>query len=431
MKLNLNTNIKHITRVEGHGDISIQIEDGKLKKARWMVVETPRFFESMLVGKTIDMAPILTSRICGICSIGHALASIRAIENALQFEPPPLAQKLRLIAKHAETIQSHILHLFFLVAPDFYQEESVIPILSRDPETVKLALFFKKLANDICDLVAGRTTHPVTLQSGGISKIPSNRNIDEMIFRLDEGKNKLNQLVDTFYSLQMPEFVRETEFVSLKGDSSRLDAYPWIGGNLISSDGIEKEEKDYLEMTNEYIVDFSTSKFARLSRDSFAAGSLARLNNNYSLLLPKAKEASEKFGLSPVNHNPFMNNVAQLIETVHVYYEMLELFHDLASQKNIHRDDYFQEIKINSGEGISAIEVPRGILYHHYVIDNKGIIQKANCVIPTTQNNANIHYDLNQYVEEMVDRGYSESEIIHRCEMLVRAYDPCISCSVH
>lgn len=434
MKLNLNTNIKHLTRVEGHGDIYINVQDGKLIDAKWMVVETPRYFESMLAGKEATLAPILTARICGICSIGHALASLRAVENAVGFTPTPLAEKYRLIAKHGETIQSHILHLFFLVAPDFFNVESVIPVLATNPDLVKLALFFKKLANDICDTVAGRTTHPVTLQPGGMSKIPSRKEVVGIIQRLEEGKEKLSDLLDIFSGLSMPDFTRETEFVSLKGgdhDKARIDTYPWIDGPMISTDGIEGKESDYLSMTNEYIVDFSTSKFAKLSRESFAAGALARLNNNYQYLLDPAKKASEKLNLKPVNHNPFMNNIAQVVEVVHVYYELIDLFHDIANYDTIKKDDYYQECRMKEGEGVSAVEVPRGILYHHYQIDKKGFIQKANCIIPTTQNNANIHYDLREYVQKMADNGYSDNEIIHHSEMLVRAYDPCISCSVH
>ncbi len=431
MKITVNADIKHLTRVEGHGDIMIRVRDGKLEDARWMVVETPRFFEAMLVGKSYETAPLLTARICGICSIGHALASIRAVEKAFGFEPPPLAQKLRLATKHGETIQSHVLHLFFLVAPDFFNEESVIPILAKDPETVRLALFFKKLANDICDLVAGRTTHPVTLVPGGISRVPRRMEIEAMISRLEEGKEQLQKLVDIFTSLKMPDFVRETEFVSLKGGEERLDRFPWIGGDVVSTDGVSKNEDDYLALTNEYVVDFSTSKFAKLSRESFAAGSLARVNNNYNHLNKIAKEAAERMGLSPVNHNPFMNNIAQVVEVVHVYQELLEFFHDMANYNNIRQEDYLQPVIPREGVGIGAVEVPRGILYHDYEIDSKGIIRRANCVIPTTQNNANIHFDLRSYVAEMAAQDFTEARMIRQCEMLVRAYDPCISCSVH
>ena len=119
MKVNLNVDVHHLARVEGHGNIKVRVVKGKIKEARWDVVETPRFFEVMLKGKHYTTAGILTARICGICSIGHCLASIRATEDAFGITVPEAASKLRLLAKHGETLQSHILHLFFLAAPDF------------------------------------------------------------------------------------------------------------------------------------------------------------------------------------------------------------------------------------------------------------------------------------------------------------------------
>jgi len=134
MKINLNVDVHHLTRVEGHGNIKVRVAHGKLAEARWDIVETPRYFEVMLKGKHYTAAGILTARICGICSIGHCLASVRATENAFGIAIPEAAVKLRLLAKHGETLQSHLLHLFFLVAPDFLGLPSAIPLkdLNRD-----------------------------------------------------------------------------------------------------------------------------------------------------------------------------------------------------------------------------------------------------------------------------------------------------------
>jgi coenzyme F420-reducing hydrogenase alpha subunit len=187
-----------------------------------------------------------------------------------------------------------------------------------------------------------------------------------------------------------------------------------------------KNENDYLAMTNEYKEDFTTSKFTKLSRKSFAVGALARINNNYKFL--KAKDVAEALGLKPVNHNPFMNNIAQLVECVHVMVESLEMVDELLDSN---LDEFCAEYDVKEGEGVGAVEVPRGILYHHYRMNEKGQIEKANCIIPTTQNNANIHYDLAALVKQAVDNGKQDTEVKKLCEMLVRSYDPCISCSVH
>jgi coenzyme F420-reducing hydrogenase alpha subunit len=181
-------------------------------------------------------------------------------------------------------------------------------------------------------------------------------------------------------------------------------------------------------MTNEYQVDFSTSKFTKLSRDTFAVGSLARINNNYDLLHSKAKEVAKSLGLKPINHNPYMNNVAQLVESFHVFAESLDLIDEMLDSN---LNDLRSRYEVQAGEGIGAVEVPRGILYHHYNIDENGMITHANCIIPTTQNNANIHHDLAELVRQEVQKGSDDRVVTNLCEMLVRAYDPCISCSVH
>ncbi len=422
MKVDMNIDVHHLTRVEGHGNIHIVVEKGKLVDARWAVVETPRFFEAMLRGMSCEMAPILTARICGICSIGHALASLRAIENALGIDIPVIAQKIRLLAKHGETLQSHFLHLFFLAAPDYLNVGSVIPLVQSNRAVVEIALRLKRLANDMCDILAGRTTHPVSLCVGGVSKAPNKTDLLKIKERISEGITDAQRTVEFFKTLHMPDFIRETEFVSLKGKEN----YPWIGGMLASTDGVLKNENDYLAMTNEYKEGFATSKFTRLSRKSFAVGALARLNNNYNFL--KAKDIAEELGLKPINHNPFMNNIAQLVECMHVMIESLEIIDELL---DYNLGDIRSEYNLKEGEGVGAVEVPRGILYHHYRINERGLIEKANCIIPTTQNNANIHYDLAELAGQEVDNGKQDAEIQKLCEMLVRAYDPCISCSVH
>jgi len=181
-------------------------------------------------------------------------------------------------------------------------------------------------------------------------------------------------------------------------------------------------------MTNEYFVDFSNSKFSRLSRESFSVGALARFNNNYELLHPKAKEAAAELNLKLGVHNPFFHNLAQLVECVHVMYESKEMITALIDLDITQHETPY---RIKGGEGVGAVEAPRGILYHHYRINEAGKIEKSDCVIPTGQNHANIYYDLHKLVEKLIADGKEEEEISRFAQMLVRAYDPCISCSVH
>ncbi|MDL1959840.1 MAG: Ni/Fe hydrogenase subunit alpha [Deltaproteobacteria bacterium] len=420
----LNIDIKHLSRVEGHGDIRIRVEDGKLAECTWAVVETPRFFEVMFKGLSIEMAPILAARICGICSISHALASARAIERALKIEIPGPASMIRLLAKHAETLQSHSLHLFFLVAPDFLNVPSMIPIMHTNPQVAETAVKIKWFANRAADLLVGRSTHPIGIKIGGLTQIPRKMQLKELAKDLDATIPYLWKTLDLFKGFKMPDFVRETELVSLRG----VNRYPFIGGDLISSDGVRKEEDEYRSMTNEYIVDFSNSKLTRLSRESFAVGALARFNNNYDLLHPKAKEAAEGLNLRPGVHNPYFYNLAQLVECFHVMYESKELLLELI---DLDTSKFSIHYKVRRCEGIGAVEAPRGILYHYHRISDEGKIEKADCVIPTNQNNGNIYYDLHKLVNELIVQGMEGKEIERLSQMLVRAYDPCISCSVH
>jgi len=424
MKLSQNIDIRHLTRVEGHGNIKIAVQEGKVEEATWEVVETPRFFEAMLVGKKWENAPWICGRICGICSIGHTLASIRAVENAFGIVPTDQTSKLRLLLKHMETLQSHVLHLYFLAAPDFVNVGSVFPLIDSHPDVVKRAAKVKLLANDLCDCIGGRRMHPTRTVIGGFTMLPEKQELMKFQYRLQDVVDDLTRTADLFRQFVVPDFKRETEFVSLKGNSD----YPFIGGDLVSTDGVVKKEHEYRLMTNEYMVGQSTSKWSKLSRQSFAVGSLARLNNNFAFLHPAAKELSLSFGLKPVNHNPYMNNIAQLVECVHVVMESIDMIGDMLDSE---WQETRQKVVPKEGIGVGAVEVPRGILYHCYEFDKEGRIVKSDCVIPTSQNHANIQHDLMALAEQYAREGKKDRDIELLAQMLVRSYDPCISCSVH
>jgi sulfhydrogenase subunit alpha len=424
MKISCNIDVRHLSRVEGHGNIHIKIKDGKVREAQWEVVETPRFFEAMLVGKKWDNAPWICGRICGICSIGHTLASIRAVENAFGIVPTGQTRKLRILLKHMETLQSHVLHLYFLAAPDFLNAGSVFPLIKSHPDVVARAGRLKLVANDACDIIGGRRLHPTRTVVGGFTMLPDKCQLELVKRRLEGAMVDLFQTAELFRSFPVPDFSRETEFVSLKGEGD----YPFIGGDLVSTDGVRMIEKDYAKMTNEYSVKQSTAKWARLSRGSFAVGALARLNNNFAFLHPTARQVAESFGLRPVNHNPFMNNVAQLVECVHVTLDSINLISELLDNE---WEEPRQPVKHRKAMGVGAVEVPRGILYHSYEFDRNGKIVRSDCVIPTGQNHANIQHDLNELAARFASSGKKDSDIELLAEMLVRSYDPCISCSVH
>jgi coenzyme F420-reducing hydrogenase alpha subunit len=425
MKLNLDVDVHHLTRVEGHGNVRVRVRDGVLEEATWQVVETPRFFEVMMRGKHFSTVPILAARVCGICSIAHCLTSLEATEDAFGLTIPDAAQRLRLLAKHGETLQSHALHLFFLAAPDFLEVPSVLPLVETHPDVVALARRLKGLANRLCDCVAGRTTHPVTLQVGGVSAAPKRDDLLRLRDELARSRDDWGAAAELFRGIEQPSFVRETEFVSLAGEAD----YPFIGRAVVSTDGVARGVESYLALTNEYVPAVGTSKWCKLSRPSFAVGPLARFNNNADRLQPTARKLASSMGLEPVCHNPFFAHVARLVECVHANEESIRLIDELVEPGAM--APLRTAPKPRAGTGVGAVEAPRGILYHCYEYDGQGRIIAADCVIPTTQNHANIQHDLESLVAELAATVASDAALERLCSMLVRSYDPCISCSVH
>ena len=173
--VNVNVNVHHLTRVEGHGNIVVDVKNGELVKCEWQIVEAPRFFEAMLRGRPYYEASHITSRICGICSVGHATASLRATENALGVEISEQTELLRKLLFHGEMIDSHVLHVYMLVAPDFFGVGSVLPLAASHPEVVMRALRIKKLSGDLCAMIAGRHTHPIAMTVGGFTHLPTDQ----------------------------------------------------------------------------------------------------------------------------------------------------------------------------------------------------------------------------------------------------------------
>jgi sulfhydrogenase subunit alpha len=425
---NVDVNVHHITRVEGHGNINVSIRNGVVEKCEWSIPEAPRFFEAMVVGRSWNELHHITSRICGICSIGHTLASLKATEAAMGIQISEQDLKLRKIALHAENLQSHILHLGFLVLPDLMGVGSVIPLASTNLDEVKIVLQLHRTANEMSNLLCGRTTHPQRLLPGGFSKIPSIKELTDMRKKLQDSIPNLQAVAGLFKSLvgNFPTFERETEFISL----SDPNEYALYDGQIASTDTGTAPAKEYLTYANEYVVPQSTAKWAKHNRESYMVGALARFNLNYRKLSPMAQKTAEIFDLKPTCHNPFMNNIAQLVEVVHSVEDSIRLINDLEAAGLENQPDYNNpRIEVKAGKGVGAVEVPRGILFHEYTYNNAGVCTKANCIIPTNQNHGNIYLDMKALVLQVLNKQQKEIELA--LEMLVRAYDPCISCSTH
>ena len=429
---NLGVKVEYLTRVEGHGNIVVEVRDGAVEACRFDVVESPRFFEALLRGRSIFEAQHITSRICGICACAHSLTSIQAAEEALGVIPSAQTIALRRLLLDLEFIDSHVLHVYLLALPDLVGAKSFLPLVASHEKVVRRALRLKKAVNQLSDVLVGRHVHPISAIVGGFTKIPSERELERMHEALLALRPDMEATVALVASLKFPEFERPTEYVALTSDDA---VYPLLAGDIGSTDGVRLAKKEYRRATNERIVPHSSAKHTRLSRDSYAVGALARFNLNHGKLLPRGKEAARVLGLKATCHNPFLNTVAQTVEAVHCLEEAIGLVGGLL-EHGVDRDEALvvgvnenSRIPVRAGEGVGAIEAPRGILFHRYKTDAAGLILEADCVIPTNQNLANIEGDMRALVPSILNK--SDAEIQLRLEMLVRSYDPCISCSTH
>ncbi|MBF0567422.1 MAG: Ni/Fe hydrogenase subunit alpha [Nitrospirae bacterium] len=429
---NIKINIQHLTRVEGHGNIVVDLKDGAIIKCNLEIVEAPRFFEGMLRGRSIFEAQHLTSRICGICACGHTLASIQAAEDALGLTPSDQTIKLRKLLLHMELLDSHILHIYLLALPDLLGVRSFMPLIATHNDVVRRALRLKKACNDVCNILVGRHVHPIRATIGGFTKLPSENDLDTMLNNLSNLHEDLDETVELISKLQFPQFQRDSQYVALVSDDGE---YPLLSGDVGSTRGVRINKSEYKKITNEYMVPHSSAKFTNLNGEPYAVGALARLNMNCRKLHSKAVEAAKKLNLSNGGNNPFLNTAAQTVECVHCLNDAIGILEALKTSGIDYKEEILvganetSAIAVKAGRGVGAVEVPRGVLFHAYEIDEEGRILNADIIVPTSQNIANIEGDMRAIIPGIKHK--SEEEITLALEMLVRAYDPCISCSAH
>jgi sulfhydrogenase subunit alpha len=412
--------LNHISKIEGHANLTVKIEEGQLKKVELAVVEGARFFEGFIKGRSYKDVHLLVQRICGICSVSHTIAALNAIENALGVEVSQQTKDLRELMEIGAIIQSHSLHVYLLALPDYLGYISALDMTAKYKNEVLRGLGLKKLGNDIDKLIGGRIMHPVASCVGGFSSLPSQEELDELQKKLEKSRIDASKTADLFASLNYRKFKRPTEYICLRED----DKYAITGGDLMFSNGFEVPKDKYLSHLKETVMPYSNAKFSTFEKRSFYVGALARVNNNIDFLSKNAQKSLQKNSITFPSYNPYHNNYAQAIEIVHVIDRAIEILSNLKIQ-----DEEPVEVKPKAARGVAIIEAPRGILIHDYTLDAKGNVKKANVVTPTAQNLKNIEDDIYKLLPKMLDE--KEEVLINEMEKLIRSYDPCISCSAH
>lgn len=415
--------LDYLTRIEGHAHLVIDRDQGRISDCRLEVVETPRFFEALLQGRHYSDVATIVARVCGVCSISHTLASLMATENALGIEPPPQARLLRKLLSYGEIIQSHLLQLYFMAVPDYLGAASLFQLLDEQQELVARALRLKRTANRICELVGGRPVHPVTTCLGGFSIRPETSDLKQLRQELVATLPDLEATVELFSGFTYPEFQREREALCLQSAPD----YPLHGTRLVSSQAGQFAVSDYPQLLEEYLSPHSTAKLAKTARGSYMVGPQARICNAGELLSPMAQKVARALALDRAAGNPFENLKARLVEVVHSIEAALHTIDELLLRGMGRVRN--QATPGGGGAGTAAVEAPRGLLFHRYHYDEKGLLETADCVIPTAQNLASIEADLTTLLPELLDQP--EEPLRQQLEMLIRAYDPCLSCSTH
>ncbi|MFH1956566.1 MAG: Ni/Fe hydrogenase subunit alpha [Patescibacteria group bacterium] len=394
-----------IAKIEGHGSLKI---DWDKELVKLHVHEGERLFEGILVGREAEEAHWITPRICGVCPIAHNLASLAALEDAYRIEINETSKLLRQLMNCGQMIQSHVLHLFFLVLPDYVGIDRGTELAQKDPDSFAKALSLKEIGDEIAYTVAGRNVHPTRTTVGGFHKIPEKKDLEKLKEGLEKTQKAAEWTSEFFSKLEYPKLKVDLELVAQQEENIVSNK---IGKVLI------KEYKDNIE---EELRDYSTAKFGKFQNREMMVGSLARLAVNGK---------KEKYDLD--FQNPFYNNLAQAIEIEKFHKQAIDLI-DKLLKMNMDPEISTSDVDKKTSDvykGIGAVEAPRGGLYHEIHLDEKGIITYANIITPTVQNLTSIEKSCQALIDQTKEMEKEKRERL--LNMLVRAYDPCITCSVH
>lgn len=410
-----------LARVEGEGGLLVKVAGGKVTDVKLQIYEPPRFFEAFLRGRSYAEAPDITARICGICPVAYQMSSVQAMEDAFGTRVFGSLRSLRRLLYCGEWIESHALHIYLLHAPDFLGYEDAIRMAKDHGAVVQQALRLKKLGNEIVRLVGGREIHPINVRVGGFYKLPTKAELTAIVEELKWGIETSLQTVKFTSKLPFPDFERDYEFVALRHDQE----YAITDGRIVSSKGLNISIQEYEQYFVEEHVEHSNALHSLLKeRGPYFVGPLARFNLNQDTLSPLCQEAARGAGIGKGTRNPFQSIIVRAVELLYACEEALRIIREYDPPSQAVAD-----VQPRPAVGYGCTEAPRGILYHRYRLDEKGMIIEAKIIPPTSQNLRTIEQDVREYVSSRLK--VSTPKLTWQCEQAVRNYDPCISCATH
>jgi coenzyme F420-reducing hydrogenase alpha subunit len=418
----LEVDIAGLTRVEGEGSLRLQVRDGFVEAAELRIFEAPRYFEQLVAGRTPDEVIDIVARICGICPIAYQMTVVHAVEDAFGVRIEPSVRALRRLMYCGEWIESHALHVYLLHLPDFLGYPSALDLATDHRETLEAGLRLKRTGNRIVELVGGRAIHPVSVRVGGFSRSFRRGEVRALRPALDEALGIARQTVELVAGLDTPDFRREGRLVALRHPTE----YPMNEGRIVSNDGLDLAPTDWRTAFHEEQVPWSHALQARgTDGRPYLLGPSSRLTLDADRLHPLAAEALAATGLAAeIAVNPYRSIVARAVELVDAVAEAIDIVEAYAPP-----DRARQPWEPRRATAAWATEAPRGLIFHAYELDERGLVEHAQIVPPTSQNQAAIEADLATFAPSVL--GLPRAEATHRIEQLIRSYDPCISCATH
>ena len=414
--------VDYLARVEGEGALLLRYRKDKVEEVRLKIFEPPRFFEAFLEGRDFSEAPDVTARICGICPVAYQMSAVHAMEKAIGLVLPQPLRLLRRLLYCGEWIESHILHIYMLHAPDFLGYPDVMTMARKHKKEVERSLRQKKRGNQIVSLLGGREIHPINVKVGGFYHLPPREKFQILLEELKVGREEAWQTLKFAASLEYPDFERQVEFVSLVHASD----YPMSEGRICSTAGLDIGMSEYEDHFEEEHIPYSNALFSKLKTGgSYLVGPTARFNLNAERLSEVAQQGATEIGLTAPCYNPFKSLMVRAVEVLYAFDEAVRIL-----ESPLWPEQASVPAKVTQAcRGEWATEAPRGLLYHRYELSKTGKICTAQIIPPTSQNQRTIEDDVRELV--LANPKLSEDKMRHRCEQAIRNYDPCISCATH